>query len=197
MKRNLMLISGQSKLLTELNDALRRFKMEVIHIDDVNEVKAGLRTHSPAFLLLDYDIKGVDSLLADITSGYHASQPYIMIASTYSNGNERAVMLDRGADSCVDKPIIAHEIIAVINSVVRRCNRKPIIEYKDMTIHLEHRMVTMRGVPVDLTHKEYEVLCFLASHAGKVMTKEQIHYAVWKSAYNPKSTNVSDQISSL
>lgn len=55
----------------------------------------------------------------------------------------------------------------------------------------------MRGKPVSLTHKEYEVLCFLADHAGVALTKEEIFRAVWKSSYAPNSTNVADQISSL
>lgn len=59
------------------------------------------------------------------------------------------------------------------------------------------RMVTMRGETVILTRKEYEVLCFLAKKAGTVLTKEEIYCAVWKSSYDPNSTNVADQISSL
>ena len=57
--------------------------------------------------------------------------------------------------------------------------------------------VTMRGEPVSLTRKEYQVLSLLADHAGTILTKEEIYRAVWRAEYEPKSTNVSDQISSL
>ena len=197
MKRNLMLIAEKSEYLTEVYNILRHSSMDVVHIDNTHEAKVGLKTYSPTFILLDFDINGSDSLLCDVAFGQICPQPYIMIASSYADGNDRAVMLERGADSCVDKPINSHEVIAVIESVLRRNQRIPIITYKDMVIYLSRRMVTMRGALVDLTRKEYEVLCFLANHAGTVLTKEEIYHAVWRDGYNPKSTNVSDQISSL
>lgn len=55
----------------------------------------------------------------------------------------------------------------------------------------------MRGIPIVLTRKEYDILYTLATHIGNVMTKEEIYTAVWKDDYVPKMTNVPDQISSL
>lgn len=68
---------------------------------------------------------------------------------------------------------------------------------KSLSINTISRTVTMRGEQILLTHKEYEVLCILAKHPGVVLTKEEIYRAVWRSSYDPNSTNVADQISSL
>lgn len=197
MGNNLMLVSEKSEHLTNVYNFLCHALMDVVHIDNVNDAKAGLKNYSPAFILLDFDIKGLNSLLSDIVFSAHLPQPYIMIASKYRDGNDRANMLDRGADSCVDKPINGNEVIAVINSVLRRNKQIPIFSYKELAIHRSCRMVTMHGEVVALTKKEYDVLCLLANHVGIVLTKEEIYRAVWKDSYNPKSTNVSDHISSL
>jgi DNA-binding response OmpR family regulator len=197
MKKELMLVSGMSKHLKEVFSALQCSKINVTHTESVAGAKAGLATHSPAFILLDFDIKGANSLLNEFAFGQYIPQPYIMVAATYSDGNDRADMFKRGADYCIDKPINAHEVSAIIDAVLRRDKRIHTIEYKEMAINMSCRTVTMRGETVILTRKEYEVLCFLAKNAGTVLTKEEIYCAVWKSSYDPNSTNVADQISSL
>ena len=197
MKKTLMLISGKSKHFLEVRDFLCHSQIDVVHIDNVNDVRAGLKIHSPAFVLLDFGIKGSDFLLGEIAFGQHAPHPYIMVAEVYTNGNDRAAMLKRGADHCVDTPINVHEILAVMDSVLRRSKQLHVIKYKDMTINKSCRAVTMRGEPVPLTRKEYQVLSLLADHAGTILTKEEIYRAVWNSEYDPKSTNISDQIYSL
>lgn len=198
MKNDLMLISGMSQHLMEVYNALRLSKIAVTHAENAHDAKAGLEIHSPAFVLLDFGIKGADFLLSEIAFRQHVPHPYIMVAAVYANGNDRAAMLKRGADHCVDAPINVHEVLAVVNSVLRRRSKQAhMFRYKDMVINKSCRMVTMRGKPITLTRKEYQVLCFLADHAGTILTKEKIYRAVWDAEYDPKSTNISDQIYSL
>lgn len=192
-----MLVSGMSTHLMEVYHTLCRSNITVIHLENIHDAKAGLAMHSPAFALLDFDIKGADFLLGEIAFGQRTTQPYIMVAASYADGNDRADMLKRGADHCVDKPINAHEVLAVINSVLRRNKQTHTFKYKDLIINKYRRTVTMRGKPVALTRKEYGVLCYLANHAGMILTKEEIYRAVWKTRCNPNGTHVSDQISSL
>ena len=199
MKRNLMLIAEKSEHLTEVYDILRHSSIDVVHIDNTHEAKVGLKIYSPTFIFLDFGIKGSDSILCDVAFGEYVPRPYIMIAADYANGNERAAMLKRGADHCVDTPMNVHEILAVMDAVLRRSKQPHEIKYKDMTINKSCRTVTvtMRGEPVSLTRKEYQVLNLLANRAGTILTKEEIYRAVWNAEYDPNSTNVSDQISSL
>lgn len=193
-----MLISGMSTHLADVYDILRRSNINVIHTENAHDAKAGLAIHSPAFVLLDFAIKGADFLLSEIAFGQHGPHPYIMVAAVYTNGNDRAAMLKCGADYCVDTPINAHEVLAVINSVLRRRSKQAhMSRYKDMVINKSCRMVTMRGKAVTLTRKEYQVLNYLVNHAGTILTKEEIYRAVWNAEYDPQSTNVSDQIYSL
>ena len=66
-----------------------------------------------------------------------------------------------------------------------------------MTINKSLRTVTMRGKQVLLTRKEYDVLCVLISHIGKVLTKEEIYETVWNADRDYMGTQVSDHIFNL
>lgn len=57
MKKDLMLIAGMSQHLMEVYSALRLSKITVIHAENAYDAKAGLEMHSPAFVLLDFDIE--------------------------------------------------------------------------------------------------------------------------------------------
>lgn len=196
-KENLILISEHSKYFAEAYNHLHNSNMDVVQVENVYNVKVGLTMHSPAFILLDFNIKGAKSLLYEIASGQWLPRPYVMVAADYTDSSDRAKMLRLGADICVDWPINAEEVLAVIHAVRRRCRSLPAIVYKELSIDTISRTVTMRGEPIVLTRKEYEVLLLLLNHVGIVLTKEEIYRAVWKSSYDPNSTNVVDQISSL
>lgn len=192
-----MLVSEMSTHIMGVYNILHRSNINVVHTENEYDAKVGLALHSPTFVLLDFYIKGVKSLLQEIASGQWFPQPYVMVAAEYTDGNDRAKMLQLGADICVDWPINAEEVLAVIHAVRRRCRSLPVIEYKELSIDTISRTVTMRGEPIVLTRKEYEVLLLLLNHVGIVLTKEEIYRTVWKSSYDPNSTNVVDQISSL
>lgn len=196
-RENLILISKRRDHFAEAYNRLCHSNINVVRTENAYTVKVGLIVHSPTFILLDFDIKGAEFLLSEMVTAHHIPKPYIMVAADYANGSDRAVMLRLGADICIDWPINAEEVLAVIHAVRRRHRHIPVIEYEELSIYTTSRTVTMRGKPVSLTHKEYGVLCFLADHAGVVLTKEEIFRAVWKSSYAPNSTNVADQISSL
>lgn len=197
MNKNLMIVTGTSGCPIEAQNILKQSKINVICAKDFSEAKAGLFTYSPAFVLVNYNIKEFNSLFMQISSSQIDPRPYIMVAGVCKNGDERASMLKRGADHCVDYPINANEIAAVIESVFRRSANQSTVRYKELAIHMSTRTVTMKGEPVALTRREYDVLCVLAAHVGAVVKKEEIYHSVWRCDYTPKNTNVSDQISSL
>lgn len=206
MKPDIILVSHQSEQITKLCNFLRYCKINVLHVGNMHDAKAGLALHSPAFLLLDIDILGADFLLSEIVSGDITPSPYVIVASTLFNSKERTMMFRQGADICIEKPIDGEEVLAIIGTVLQRRQRNvqlhsnipwPYIKYKELAIDIPRRKVTMCGNSVSLTRKEFDVLCFLANRAGKVLTKEEIFAAVWKTRYDSKSTHVSDQISSL
>lgn len=192
--------------LSEAYIALHCDRIRVIQFNNINDAEVGLEKISPTFILLDFDIRGANSLLEIVLHSFCRTRPFIIAAVSHFNRPARIAALRKGADACVEKPVNVDEVQAVIEAAQRRKqwdtrllsdDQKFQIKHRELTIDTLRRRVTMRGALVALTRKEYDVLCVLANHGGAVMTKEEIHTAVWKTKYNPKGTNVSDQISSL
>lgn len=201
-----MVLSSQAEHLTNVYKTLERFGMNVTPIKDIQGVKAGLASHSPAFLLLDGDMEGVKPLLAEMVRSALYPPPYIIVAGAFSHSEDCAAMLNIGADACISKPISARNILSAVKAVFRRegrlarlqCGRLlPRIAHKELSIDPLRRTVTMRGDLITLTPKEFDILYLLAHHAGSVLTKEEIYRSVWNEAYDAASTGVSDHISSL
>lgn len=205
MEQDITIITHQEESVADVFELLLHHEINIIHFNNVQDAKVGLALHSPTFLLLDFTTKGAISLFTELIHHFPQSHPYIIISSIFSSGKDRADVLHKGADACVDNPMVAEEILAVIEAALRREQQNAqqrgeslsCVEYKDLQINPLHRTVTMRNELIDLTAKEFDVLYFLASRVGTVFTKEEIYNAVWKERYNPRGTHVSDQVSSI
>lgn len=96
---------------------------------------------------------------------------------------ERVKGLELGADDYIAKPFDSNELIARIKAVLRRSTPMPeaerSISLPNLCISLENYSVILDGVQLEMPPKEIELLYFLASHAGKVFTREQLLEQVW------------------
>lgn len=206
MEQDIIIVTSSAEHFLKMHEALCFNKMDVIQFSNVTDAKAGLTEHSPAFLLLDYDIIGGGSLLKEIMALFLRPHPYIIVAALFPTGESRASMLREGADACVEKPIVVEEVLAVIKAAFRRERRNmrpyqgtllPNIEYLELTIDPLRRQVTMCGDEVALTVKEYEILYALASKAGTVLSKEEIYKNVWDADPEVAASIVTDHISAI
>lgn len=206
MKQDIIIVAHQTEGFVELKKVLRDYEMDVIYYTDVHAVKARLALHSPAFILLDYDIVGMNFLLKEIMTCSLRPHPYIIVATHFPDGAARASMLREGADACVEKIVVAEEVLAMIEAVLRRERRNkwfhqgeylPCVEYLELKIDPLRRQVIMRGEEIALTAKEFEILHFLASRAGIVFTKEEIYKNVWSIDLNLPASIITDYISSI
>ena len=206
MKQDIVLVCRKTEHTIHVCDFLRDHHIDSAIIEDAVDLRAGLSSCNPAFLLLDFGDKGNKILFSRLSISAMRPLPYIIIADAFPNGAARAAVLNRGVDACVETPLIADEVLAVINAVLRRAQRitrlkldrtLPRIEHKELVIDPMCRTVEMREKPIHLTTKEFDVLLLLASKAGTALTKEEIYEAVWNTSRDYMGTQVSDHIFTL
>lgn len=157
-----------------------------------------------------YSLIILDVMLPDI-DGFQILQkirdtsniPVLML--TAKNSEEDKVFgLRLGADDYLTKPFGINELLARVNSLIRRYTTlNPFtadidsISLKDMVIDKLNRTVTVKDIPVLLTGKEFDLLLFLASNKGRVFTKKQIYSQVWEEEYAFDDSNIMSFISKL
>jgi DNA-binding response OmpR family regulator len=107
--------------------------------------------------------------------------PLIVIGGPDADAVDRVRALERGADDFVGRPFLYDELLARIRAVLRRTEPLTADRFQvgDVAIDRATRGVTVGGVRVDLSAKEYELLLKLASDPTRVFTKEELLRDVW------------------
>ena len=157
-----------------------------------------------------YSLIILDVMLPDI-DGFQILQkirdtsniPVLMLTAK-SSEEDKVFGLRLGADDYLTKPFGIYELLARVNSLIRRYTTlNPFtadidsISLKDMVIDKLNRTVTVKDIPVLLTGKEFDLLLFLASNKGRVFTKKQIYSQVWEEEYAFDDSNIMSFISKL
>lgn len=129
----------------------------------------------------------------------------VLMLTAKSDEEDKVSGLRLGADDYLTKPFSINELMARVNSLIRRyttLNPNPTMEMdcmilKNMLIDKANRIVSVNDVPVELTSKEFDLLFFLASNKGRVFTKKQIYTQVWEEEYAFDDNNIMSFISKL
>ncbi|MFE9409397.1 response regulator transcription factor [Streptomyces sp. NPDC006704] len=159
-----------------------------------------LQTHRRADLvLLDLDLPDLDGL--EVCRGIRATSDTPVIALT-ERGTEldRVLGLQAGSDDYLVKPYGFHELLARITAVMRRVRPAPAvrtIERGPLRIDTETRKVTLHGLPVDLTRKEYDLLHLLAAQSAAIVTRRQLMALVWADSDAPGGRTIDTHVSSV
>jgi DNA-binding response OmpR family regulator len=117
--------------------------------------------------------------------------------SARSDEIDAVVALEIGADDYVVKPLRLRELAARIAAHLRRTRMETVdparnrLEFRDLLIDVNERRIYRGGKEVELTHTEFDLLTFLASNAGKVLSREKILNSIWGYEY-PIETRVID-----
>lgn len=109
-------------------------------------------------------------------------QTPILIVTGVDSTESRVTLLNSGADDYITKPFDVAELRARINSLIRRSSRgavSPTIIIDDLIIDPASRKVTRANIPITLRRKEFDILEYLAIHAGHIMSREMIIHHAW------------------
>ena len=154
------------------------------------------RQHPPALFILDIMVPGNNGfeVCRHIRESRDLARVPVIFLTARSSEEDRVRGLDLGADDYISKPFSPRELVARVRAVLRRFeqNITTSITTADFELNCDSMTLTVRGQPVDITATEFRLLHFLASHAGKVFTRDQVLDAVWRdmSFVTPRSVDV-------
>lgn len=138
----------------------------------------------PELVVTDLSMPGTDGL--QLCRNLRAiSQVPIIVLSVRGEEKTKVQALDAGADDYVTKPFGMDELLARIRAALRRAaaakteEAAPVLEVGDFRVDLENRSVAVKGSAVYLTPKEYDLMVYLVSHPGKVLTHRTLLTSIW------------------
>jgi two-component system phosphate regulon response regulator PhoB len=152
----------------------------------------------PSLLLLDIMVPGGDGLelcRQVRRSGAPVSGTPIVFLTAKTTEVDRVLGLEMGADDYITKPFSPRELVARVKAVLRRCESPlpvAVISAGELEIDTGAMVLSVRGNPITTTATEFRLLLYLAQHAGRVFTRDQILDAVWRETtfVSPRSVDV-------
>ena len=204
MPNRVLIIDDDIELCALIKKCVTQEKLEadVAYTGKAGLVKIIEQNGAYCLVILDVMLPGMNGfqVLSEIRKS--STVPVLMLTA---KGDEvdKVSGLRLGADDYLTKPFSINELMARIESLIRRYTTfnqaapLDILNFKNMVVDKENRTVCINGETVDLTGKEFDLLAFLASNKGRVFTKKQIYTKVWEDEYAFDDNNIMSFISKL
>jgi two-component system, OmpR family, KDP operon response regulator KdpE len=179
-----LVIDDEVAILRVLETGLRARGYDIDTAVDGAGGLARAARERPDVIVLDLGLPDLDGV--DVCRRLRAwSQVPIVVLSAHGSEARKVEALDEGADDFVTKPFGMAELEARLRVALRHSSGRPLpaeaplLTVGPLHVDLARRAVGMRGRPVELTAREFDLLAFLARHAGKVLTHRMILEHVW------------------
>ena len=187
--RKVLVVEPDSSTRREIKQVCEQDGYQVVEADAGSEALRQVESARPNVVLLEVtlpDVAGFDVCreLRKVDPGV----PVIMMSSR-SDEIDAVVALEIGADDYVTKPLRLRELVARMAAHLRRSRlenaeaMRSRLEFRDLVIDVNERRTYKAGKEVELTHTEFDLLNFLASNAGKVLSREKILNSIWGYEY--------------
>ena len=197
-KQKIFVVEDDSDIARLLRHNLEVAGYRVRSYSSTYSVLADALKERPALLLLDIMLPGGDGLelcRQVRQSGRTLSGIPIVFLTARTGEADRIRGLEIGADDYITKPFSPRELVARLRAVLRRCETSlgpSMIRAGELEIDSLSMTLTVRGSAVATTATEFRLLHYLAQHAGRVFSRDQILDAVWRETtfVSPRSVDV-------
>jgi two-component system response regulator MtrA len=173
-----MVVDDDQDLAEMLSIVLTGAGMEVDLVNRGDQVMDLFNSHTPDLVLLDVMLPGIDGIEVCRIIRESSMVPIVMLTA---KGDTQDVVLglEAGADDYMVKPFKPQELVARINTRLRRSTKVGSLSIFDLVIdQLEHK-VLKDGKEIALTRLEFDLLATLAKEPGRVFTREALLSEVW------------------
>jgi phosphate regulon transcriptional regulator PhoB len=176
-----LVVEDDAVLLETLQYNLQREGFEVYTATDAENAFKAFHEHAPDLILLD--------VMLPARSGFELcrlirqrSQTPILFLTARTAEEDRVLGLEMGADDYITKPFSMRELVARIRAILRRTVPAPTpqrLVFGELEIDLEARCVRRGGEEVALAPREFALLALLASHPGRVFSRDELLNRIW------------------
>ena len=186
--KKILVVDDEKPISDIVKFNLEKEGFEVVTAFDGEEALEKVEEENPDLIVLDLMLPKMDGLEVCREVRKTRDIPIIMVTAK-DQEIDKVLGLELGADDYVTKPFSNRELVARVKANVRRQasiqsneaaqEESNDIEVGDLIVHPDAYIVSKRGESIELTHREFELLHYLARHIGQVMTREHLLETVW------------------
>ena len=198
----LLLVEDEPGLVMTLTD---RLIAEGYDVESVTDGESGLaRASSESFglVILDGMLPGRDGFDVCRTIRQRGVQTPILMLTARGQVVDKVVGLKLGADDYLTKPFEMAELLARLEALLRRAPRQvspsaESFQFGDVDVNFRKAEVTRSGVQVDLSAREFKLLCYFIEHRGATLSRDELLNEVWGYNAMPSTRTVDVHIAWL
>lgn len=195
MSEKILVVDDEISLLETLAYNLKKQGYDVEMASDGSTALEMARTTHPDLIVLDIMLPGMDGFEVCREIRKEMNTPVLMLTAR-DDEIDRVVGLEVGADDYLTKPFSMRELLARVKAMLRRirlireemttssaaaepAGTHPVLNFGALTFDLLRHEVLLKGQPLPLKPKEYELLVYFAQHRGIVLSRDHILEHVW------------------
>ncbi|AGA68526.1 response regulator with CheY-like receiver domain and winged-helix DNA-binding domain [Desulfitobacterium dichloroeliminans LMG P-21439] len=195
----ILLVDDEESIYKVVEQVLRRDACELIYADNGEVALECFQSENPDLIILDVMLPLIDGYEVCKTIRETSRVPILML-SAKGEIIDKSVGFNLGADDYLVKPFSPVELGLRIKALLRRTFDKEQVPpnvrlnkeicHGDLVIKCESHEVFVRGKPIYLTPKEFELLSFMAEHPAHVFTREQLFAHLWEDEYASDTSTI-------
>ncbi|NNM52040.1 MAG: response regulator [Pseudomonadales bacterium] len=201
--QRVMIVEDDQRLASLTQEYLQRNGFQVLMEADGPQAIRRIIQEQPDLVVLDVMLPGCDGLtVCREVRAQHFHHPILMLTAR-SDDMDQVLGLEMGADDYVAKPVQPRVLLARVRALLRRVDageeepQQQRLEFGELIIDNGARSVSLRGELVDFTSAEYDLLWLLASHAGTILSREDIFANLRGIEYDGQDRSIDVRISRI
>jgi Response regulators consisting of a CheY-like receiver domain and a winged-helix DNA-binding domain len=193
----ILVVDDDNEIIRIISGMLKSENYSVLTACNGDEAMQILQSRLVHLIIMDVMMPKVNGLLATVKIREKSNSPILML-SAKAEESDRVMGLSMGADDYMTKPFYKAELLARVNSLLRRymhlgsiADKKfnSLVEYYDLVLDQEKKKLFVRGEEIRLTVTEYKIMELMLARPSKVFSAEEIYESVWKSdAFSVENT---------
>ncbi|QQK08543.1 response regulator transcription factor [Miniphocaeibacter halophilus] len=202
---NIYVVEDEDNIRDLVVYALNNSGFKAVGLLGYKELEKELLKKTPDLIILDIMLEEEDgyTILEKLKSSDKYCEIPVIMLTAKTDEMDKVRGLDMGADDYITKPFGVMELISRIKAVLRRAgvskkiDENNIVEFKNIVIDLNKRIVTVNNEIIKLTYKEFELLLYLIENKNIVLTRQKLTEEIWGFDYEGETRTVDVHIRTL